>query len=330
MEVEIGSFLTEINKNLEFQLGVLTAIITSIASVIASAIVGFSIFLIKRYLSKNDFEHQQNIEHSLWLLKKLHSFAEKYYSHLTRKLINAEDRINKAIYTKDDALTQQAFDSITKLIQKYDSFEKETGANIVFIEQSQQNVAIGKMHSLFLSLPFDREDFHSIIANKNKREFQSFKNWITSVNCNNSKKIVQERLFELRSMFDKQTEKILQHEDFLATRNKKTSIFTKIMNKFSKIEDGDEQFYVHEINPKYVKPGQTIQIFGNGFSTKGIKFGFKLKNSSLTKKIIHDTVSEVTIPLSIPIGTYDITCENIILNEKKIEEPMGLVIHISK
>ena len=67
MEEQLVNFLREISKNSDFQLGLLTAIITSIAS----AIVGFSIFFMKWYLSKNDFEHQQNIEHSLWLLKKI-------------------------------------------------------------------------------------------------------------------------------------------------------------------------------------------------------------------------------------------------------------------
>ena len=320
MTEEIINFLNWIITNSEFQIGISTAIITSVAS----AIIGFSIFLIKRVLTKDDFENQQNIEHSMWILKKLHSFAELYYAPITRKLINAEDRLGKAIISKNGELIELAYTKISDLLKTYHDFEKVTGANILFIEKSKEPIAINKIRSLFLSLPFDVKDFHDIFDGNNSRTKISFKDWVNSDQCENSKKIVNQRLFELRSLFDRQTEKIVQHEDFLRARKKKW--FDRFRKK--EIMKDIDEFYVHEVHPKYVSKGNKTEIFGSGFNTKKLNFEVKMNNQNLQKNIMGDTVMEVTIPSTLSVGTYDLTVEGTI-NQKKIDEPMGLVIHVS-
>ena len=316
----ISIILNEIETNSEFHLGIVAVIITSIVS----AIVCVAVFVIKRILSKGDFENQQNIEHSMWILKKLHSFAELYYAPFTRKLIDAEDRLGKAILSKDDKLIDLAYTKISDLLKKYHDFETVTGANILFIEKPKETIAIHKIRSLFLSLPFDVEDFHNIFNGNHSRTEKSFKNWVNSDNCKNSKKIVNLRLFELRSLFDRQTEKIVQHEDFLSSRKKRR--FVRFRKK--EIEMDIDVFYIHETCPKYVSKGGKTKIFGSGFTAEKLQFEVKINNQNLQKNILDDTITEVTIPSTLPTGTYDITIEGTI-NQKKIEEPMGLVIHIS-
>jgi len=322
VEINMTEFLnslTPITSNLGFQIGILTAIITSIAS----AIIGFAIFLIKRVLNKKDFEHQQNIAHSLWLIKKLHNIAEKHYVILTRHLIYAEEAIKNAEIAHDNDILKTAYDRIKDLVKTYHKFEIDTGANILFIEREVENEVIGKIQSLFLSLPFDKQDYQNIKKDSDDRAKQSFENWIKSNHCPKSKELVKKRLSELRILFDDQTEKILHHEYFLKSRKKKH--FSNFLRKKSQIPD--DNFYIHKLTPKYVKKTEKVMIFGKGFQNENITFSLFLNDNSLEKTVKGDQLVEIIVPDAIPEGTYEITA-TFSHNKKEGDEPMGLVIHI--
>ena len=383
----ISNLLDQIVENLEFELTVFL-ILTHIFVIIGT-------HLFKNMLSQRNFKNQQNLEHTMWIIKKLHSFAELYYAPITRKLFSAEHELHKAIITKDDKLIDLAYIKISELLKKYHEFEKKTGANILFIDRSEETIAIGKINSLFLSLPFDSEDLDNIFKKNDSRTQSSFKAWINSDRCDSSKKIVELRLCELRSLFDVQTEKILQPDDFLHSRKRDGIIYLikkkwncifgkkeikfdcskkiaelrslfdvqteKILqpddflhsrknnwrnifrknnwrnifrknnwrNIFRKKQIGSDtdKFYIHEIHPKYISNNDKIKIFGSGFKEKNLNFEVKINDQNLQKNISDNEVVEVTIPSTLSVGTYDITVKGT-LDQKDIDEPMGLVVHV--
>ncbi len=326
-QIELLNLFKLIWENSNVQMGISTAVVTSVASVIVSG----TVFFIKRYLSNKDFVNQQNIEHSTWLLEKLHDFAEKYYVLLTRNLINAEDDIKNADLSQNSLLTESAYDRVVKLVKNYDKFQEESGANILFIERKKQNDAIGKLQSLWFSLPFDPEDYRNIVKDQHTRAKQSFFNWIDSKNCPKSKAMVKQRLFELRSMFDDQSEKILHHEYFLKSRKRRDLKQIKMLPKrfariFSKKKMIDP-FYIHKIVPKYVEKGKSALVFGKGFSSPNITYSLKINSKELQLIKKDDTLVEITIPSDLTEGTYEITAD-FSINSKKDDESMGMVIHI--
>lgn len=325
---DLISSIFELSNNNDFRIGVATAIVTSIASVI----IGIAAYIIKRVFIKKDFENQQKIEHSSWLLKKSHSFAEKYYVLLTRHLYDFDDNIRHAILSKNESTIKDTYDHLTEFLKKYNEFEKETGGNFLFIERSNEMEAIRKMQSFFFGLPFDSTDLKSIIENNSTRSFDSFTNWIKSDNCSKSKNLVKERVSELWPLLDDESEKIM-HYDYFLKFNKKRKIkkikktFKHIFQKQGNIQTNNS-FYIHKVEPKYAKAGEKVLVFGNGFKTENIHYDLKIKNFKMDKIIIDNTIVEGTIPNNISKGTYEIIAD-FKINDVVGDEPMGLVIHVS-
>ena len=97
--------------------GIDALIITAIITATASTIVGIAAYFIKREFVKKDFEHQQNMEHSIWLLKKLHDVAIHHYVGLTRHLYDSETELKRADLSRDSKLIENAYKEIVKLLQ---------------------------------------------------------------------------------------------------------------------------------------------------------------------------------------------------------------------
>ena len=329
------NIFVELGQNDDFQIGVTTAIVTTVASVIIS----FATYLIKRIFAKKDFEDQQKTEHSSWLLKQSHSFAEKYYVFLTRHLYEFDDRFKQALLSKNDNVIKTTYEHLTLFLKKYNEFKIETGGNFLFIERSNEMKAIRKIQSLFFTLPFDDEDIQSILENTSIRARDSFTSWIKSDNCKKSQTLVKERIFQLWPLLDDESEKIMHYEYFLKFNKKRKKENRKkrlklIMNKLNilhkqkKIQNNNV-FHIRKVEPRYIVPGGKILIFGRGFSVKNISYDIKIKEEKLQKLVMDDTLIEVLIPNTLTEGTYDITAD-FKINEMEGNEPMGLVIHITK
>ena len=309
---------------------------------IGSFIPGIIIFLFKRYFINKDFENRQKIEHSSWLLKQSHSFAKEHYVLLTRHLKDSCESFVQAKNSKNDIIIKTTYEYLVTFIKKYDLFKKETGANFLFIDRKNEIKAIKKMQSLFFTLPFDDKDIKSIVENKSTRPLSSFTNWIKSDNCTNSQKIVKDRLYELWTLLDKESDKIMQHKQFLehnkeqkkkeckntVKKNKEIKKKNKNCEKQMKIQN-DDLFYIHKVEPRYVGFERKVLIFGKGFKTENITYDIKIKDQKLETIKIHDTVIEITIPNLLSSGTYDITAD-FKLNGIIMDEQMGLAIHIAK
>jgi hypothetical protein len=312
--------------------GIDAAIVTAMITSTASIILGIAAYFIKRVFTKKDYENQQNIEHSVWLLKKTHEVAVRHYVLLTRHLFNSEVELKRADLSCDSILIENAYDKISDLIRQYDQFQKDTGANILFLERRNENKAIGKINSLFMSLPFDYDDRLRIINKDNEFAKNSFRNWLNSKNCSKSKAQAKKRLYESRSIFDDETEKILHHEYFLKSRksHKIKSLkerMKKIHNLFKK--SIPDSFFIDKISPIYVVKGEKVWLFGSGFTDKSIKYSLKIGNKTISHTPKDNELTQMIIPTDLNEGTYDVTAD-FTINEIQGDEPTGLVVHIVK
>lgn len=328
-----SGILGSIGNNTDFQIQIAIAIVT----LIISSIVGVIAFFLKRLFASIDYDSQQKIKHSGWLLKRTESYAEHYYIHLARSIIDLQSIMDKADKTKDLEIVKNTYSSTVKFIKQYLKFKKETGANFLFIERISENDAINNFQALFLSLPFDNNDIDSMSESFTGRQFRSFQNWINSGHCKNSKKIVLASLQKLAEVLDQQSEKILHYEEFLRTLReiktirKKRKIIGWVIKIAKYIRDRNPNvFYIHEVATKYVTPGSEVILLGNGFRDKKICCFDLLMNEdkSLQKSIIDNGTVKITIPNTTPIGTYDITATFTYHNGKNGNEPMGIVIHV--
>lgn len=320
-------------KTSNIQLGIETTIVTSTASLI----IGILAYFVKRHFALKDYETQQNIEHSSWLLKKLGDYAAEHYVLLTRQLINTQKELTIADTTKNLQLVDIAYNHVVELIKTYTNFQTKTGANILFIDREKEDEAIGRIQSLFYALPFDDHDYKDISTGVNIRSQQIFSNWINTPNCPKSKERVKFQLRKLMGIFDKQTEMILHHKFFLdsqkQTLSKKFKIFFSKF-KFWRIfqsKEKEPEFYIHQVNPKYVKAGDVVHVSGKGFKDEKIKYFLTIGTEILVSTPRDNFVVEIKIPDNISKGTYEITASFYIkLKNQCLErnEPFGIVIHI--
>ena len=310
--------------------GIDALIITAIITATASTIVGIAAYFIKRGFVKKDFEHQQNMEHSIWLLKKLHDVATHHYVGLARHLYDSETELKRAELSHDSKLIENAYKEIVKLLQKYNEFKNDTGANILFIERKTEDHALKKIRSLLISLPFDDDDHLRIISDDHDLPKKSFSNWVNSQYCINSKTQTQERLFQLRSIFDDESEKILQHEYFLKTRSyNEGNTWIKKFKKNPKIRKKStcNLFYINKLSSMYATNNERIWLFGKGFLNESIKYSLCIKDNEI-EYIVKDNESiQIIIPKDLDEGTYDVTA-NFTIHKIQKEEPTGLVVHV--
>ena len=330
----IGSILDlfQIQTNIDPSLlaAIDASLITVIVTLTASAIISPIAYYLKRNFLNKDFVNRQNIEHSVWLLKQLHKVAVTHYAFLTRNLINAESEIKRADLVCDSRLIENAYAKTSQLLIQYDKFLKDTGANILFIERTNENKVIGKICSLFITLPFDHDDHLRIIKNEHELPQESFTNWINSKKCSQSKKLVKERLSELRHLFDDETEKILHYDYFLKSRKmRRIKHFKTKLKKFMQpnVRNSFNRFFICEIFPKYVKNGENVWLFGKGFEDDSITYSFIIDNNVIPHSVKCNELIELTLPKSICKGAYDITTK-FEINKKTGHEPTGIVIHI--
>ena len=143
--------------------------------------------------------------------------------------------------------------------------------------------------------------------------------------------MVKQRLFELRSMFDDQSEKILHYEYFLKSRKKRYLKQMRMLPKrFTKIfsrKKPTDPFYIHKIVPKYVEKGKSTLVFGKGFSSSNITYSLKINGQELQPTKKDDTLVEISIQSNMAEGTREITAA-FSINSEKGDESMGIVIHI--
>jgi len=244
------------------------ALNASIITAIASAIISIFAYFVKRRFALIDFQNQQDIEQSSWLLKRLHKYARTHYPALTRSLYNAELSFSPSrLSIADDSTIEKAYEDTSKLIKEYWKFRTETGGMVLLLNKEKQNEALGEIQSLLLSLPFDDKDQSDIQCNQENRTKESFMRWIKDNKCPKSIALVRKRLYQLRSLFDNQTNNILQHESFLESRKKNNKKIKNIFNRTNK----EDEFYILSVNQKYVKNGDIIRIIGSGFPSKDEK-----------------------------------------------------------
>ena len=325
-------------------IGIIEAIVIGGIGIAVTAVISGIAFFLKRYFTKNDFEQQQNLQHSLWLMQKNYTIASEHYVPLAKYAYEAMFKIKNASISKTEQDIQSAYYYLFIFLGKYVQLEIISGANFLFITGLKEEEAVRKIHAIMVMLPFIRTDINKIatefntlngnFANINfkSNSFVFFKQWVTSNNCNRSIQTIREKLNELQKLLDNESEKILQAEKFLSVRkikkptNQKQSFLNYEQKYLKKINQTENQtnFHIIHLSPKYIKKGESIFVFGGGFAQKN--YCFKLNNKSICVSVLDDTTITFPIPTSINSGTYDLYAtfgEN-----GKDSETIGLVLHI--
>jgi len=276
-------------------------------------IAGLVEYFIKRSFVKRDFESEQRIQHSTWLLQHIHSVVTEYYLPLANYGALAKRNIENASISKGGSDTKSAYYYIALYLAKIVEFERTIGGNFLFIEPRSENTAKVSALEIESSLPFDRKDIDEIAKEVNKKKdkvlneptfrsihFNYFSSWIKSESCEFSRKQVQEKLEQFFKLLDNEGERALQPEYFMRYRQSE--------RQGKVLEFERPLLTVNQISPKYTRPGEKIYVFGNGFS--GTQYKFYIGND-LSVALTHTTSNrndyvELMIPAGIRIGAYDI------------------------
>lgn len=320
-------------------------LIVGIGGLVVTAIISSVAFLLKRYFTKNDFEQQQNLQHSLWLMQKNYTIASEHYVPLAKYAYEAMFKIKNASISKTEQDIQSAYYYLFIFLGKYVQLEIISGANFLFMTGLKEEEAIDKIYAIMVMLPFIRTDINKIATEFNtlngdfnninftSNTFVFFKQWVTSDNCERSIQTIREKLNELQKLLDDESEKLLQAEKFLSDRkikksdlNQKQSFLNYEQKYLKELNQTKNQtnFHIIHLSPKYVKKGESIFVFGGGFTQNN--YCFNLNNSSICVSVLDDTTITFQIPTSINSGTYDLFAT--FTENEKDSETIGLVLHI--
>jgi hypothetical protein len=285
----------------------------ALSIILFPVIAGLVEYFIKRSFVKRDFESEQRIQHSTWLLQHIHSVVTEYYLPLANYGALAKGNIEKASISKVSSDIQSAYYNTALYLGKIVEFERSIGGNFLFIEQRSENLAKTSSLEIESSLPFDRRDIDEIAKEVNKKKdkvlneprfrsihFNSFSSWIKSENCENSRRQVEEKLEQFFKLLDTEGERALQPEYFM--RYKQSESERKVL------EIEKPLLTLNQISPKYAGRGDTVYIFGNGFRDTAYQFYIGNDvNMPLTHRVSNkNDYTELTIPMGIRVGTYDI------------------------
>lgn len=333
--------ILEIIQNID----AIEAIIVGVIGIAITAIISGIVFLLKRYFTKSDFEQQQNLQHSLWLMKKNHTIASEHYVPIAKYAYEAMFTIKDASKSKTEQDIQSAYYYLFIFLGKYVQLEMISGANFLFMTGFKEEEAVKKIHAIMVMLPFTRTDinkiateFNTLNGNFNNIDFKSelfifFKQWVTSNNCERSIRIIREKLNELQKLLDNESEKLLQAEKFLSDRkikksnsNRKQHFLNYEQKYLKKLNQTKNQinFHIIHLSPKHVKREEFVFVFGSGFTQNNYRFN--LNDIPILVSVLDDTLITFRIPASINPGTYDLYAT--FTEDEQDLETIGLVLHI--
>jgi len=287
-------------------------------------------YTLKRHFLKKDVEHKKTLEHENWLLQQDHSLANKYYFPLAKFALEAKRSISISASSKKLDDIEMAYQKLTIFIDKYMEFKENTGGLFNFKNRMASAMAISKTQAIFVGLPFNESDLYDIrreyqSAKEDKKDLDyisksycSFKNWIVSNYCQKSRDHVMKKLFDLQGILD-------DHSEELVSPNYAASYYPKLTENNS---IGGDPFWILRSSTKYVKQGDEVHIFGEGFTNPDISFKFRLGNRDLVSKKTFDNAVIIQIPGDISCGTYDL-CAKYTINLVP-DETISLVFHVSK
>ena len=303
-------------------------ILTSFISIIVSAFGGASAYFIKRHFINKDTEQAKSIDHQHWRLEQIHKLASKYYFPLAKDSWEVERTIALANQSGTNRDMQIAFDKLNGFLKRYSDFRSEIGATFLFVMQDYEQLAINKMQSILVSLPYDDKDIDTIVnylnseiptapqANEFNLVLQAFNRWVVSKHCRKSLNLILLRLREFGGILDKQAE-IISHPNSIG----------QIDEKLTSKQDASP-FWVLYSSSKYVRNSDILSVYGQGFKNSEIDYSFFLEGYELESVMIKDNFIELKIPSDVPIGTYDLSAAYKI--KEKINLTIGIVVHIIK
>lgn len=274
--------------------------------VLVGGLVGY---FIKRTFVKQDVQFQEQIEHEHWLLQQFSKLAETHYFPLAKFSKDAGTNIEKASISHEEKAIKISYYHFGIFLKKYFEFKKSTGANFLFRNRETETKAIKKFGGVLLGLPFDDFELKNMLEDMfaqsgkfndscfSKNEFTIFNNWITTDNCTRSRSLVIEKLKNLAQLLDNGSEEISHPELYRTNLKKENSI----------AQDHDEIFWILYLSKKTAKSGDTLIVFGNGFTNKYVKFNFFISKTSI-KKITKKTEKyiEFKIPDDQTAGIFDV------------------------
>jgi len=289
-------------------------------------------FLIKRHFNKKDLIEEKRLEHRNWLLRQFNPMAESYYVPLAKFAFDAYNAIKIATTSQDQRAIRTAFQNICIFLTKYIEFKNEKGANFLFHNRNNEQIAIGKFQAILNGLPFDLlminkialemgVNDHKFVTEYTNQEFYDyFKKWIISKHCNKSRQLVLEKLFDLQIILDLSGEEISHGESFQYS--------LKILDpkKYVASKQNDP-FYIISTNKKSIQKEEPLFIFGKGLDNKKITYNFYIDDKKLDVEVHNDENVKLKIPNTIDDGTYDVFAK-FKKPEENEDETIGLVVHI--
>ncbi|HEX7034055.1 MAG TPA: hypothetical protein VF172_13735 [Nitrososphaera sp.] len=294
-----------------------------ISVLVLAPLGGFIAFILQRQFSKKDFESQQKIQHRTWLLQTLHSLANKYYIPLSKFGFEAHRAIDLAAVSKDDEGIKKAYYYFSIFIAKFTEFEREAGANYLFLQRQEEQRAIGLHQAIGVLSPINQDDINTItktiiikdgettsLPDYDSRAFQSFSNWIKSDHCGRSRSWMIRQLRTYSLLLDRQGERISQPDYFMSTAA-----------ETPEAKGGNEEFWITHHTPFYVKKNEGVVVQGHGFKNQNITYTFKIGELTPQIEVISDEALKVIIPQEIAKGAYDIYATF-------RADDIGIVVHV--
>jgi len=274
---------------------------------------------------------EKQLEHRNWLLKQFNPTAESYYVPLAKFAYDAHGAIKNAVASQDPRAINIAFQNTCVFLAKYMEFKNEKGANFVFYDGTDEQIAIGKAQAVLNGVPFDplminkiacemSEQTHKFLTEyANEEMYGYFEKWITSRHCSKSKQLVLEKLFDLQLILDLKGEEILQGKlpSRLNISNPKKYVSEKLT----------EGFYIISADKKTARKGSPLFIFGKGLDDEKTSYGFYVGDKKVDVELCTDEYVKIIIPNNIEDGTYDVFAK--FKNQGVEGETIGLAVHIN-
>ena len=269
---------------------------------------GLVAYFLKRSFVKQDAVSKKQIEHEHWLMQQFHKLGDTHYFPLAKFARDTGMSIERSSISLESKSIEIAFYYFCIFMKKYFEFKISTGANFMFRNQNMENDAIRKFHALLIGLPFDDLELQNLIQDSfndgkftvdfsSNEYFTLFKIWISSNTCQRSRLLVIEKLKNLARILDKGAEET-SHPKSYDTQIEKTPL---------KQEQSFEDFWIIGLSKKSAKSGDTLIIFGKGFTNSFVNYDFYIGNLQFLRIIrATDDFVELKIPERISAGIYDV------------------------